>query len=375
MRRRSVIVLVSCVVCGALSPAALGGPLTPPPGAPVPTAKPLSEIEPRIAVNATNTPGDAGNVFRITQSGSYYLTGNVVGEAGKNGILIAARNVTLDLNGFAVIGATGAINGISTTSTAAFVIVRNGTVSGWPVSGVSISSASGGIVENIVSAENQFLGFSLSANAVAVHCVAAANQNSGFLAGTNAVITACTSRDNGAIGFSTGNGAVITNCSARDNGSNGFQIGSGSLVRSSAAIGNAANGIQTSSRCLVESNAVVQNGVHGILTGLACRIVGNNASGNGTIVTDGAGISDTFGSSVIDSNTCQGNDFGIRVSTNGSVIIRNFCGDNTTNFFIGNGRNTWARVVDVTAGFPFTVNGNSDVGVIDSTQGLANFAY
>lgn len=354
---------------------ALAGPLTPPAGAPAPTAKPLAEVEPRIAVNATNTPGDSGSVFRITQSGSYYLTGNIVGEAGKNGIQIAARSVTLDLNGFAVIGATGALNGISSANPATFVIVRNGTVSGWTGTGVAISVASSSIVENIISAENLQIGFALSGNAVAVHCAAFANGNNGFNAGTNAVITACTSRNNTGNGFNTGNGAVITDCSARDNGGAGIVVVTGGLVRSNAVIGNATNGIQTSTRCLVESNTVAQNGIHGINIGLGSRVVGNLASGNGTAVTDGAGISDTLGSTIIDSNTCHGNDFGIRVSTNGSVIIRNFCGDNSTNFFIGGGRNTWARVVDVTLGSPFTVNGNFDAGTIDSTQGLANFAY
>ncbi|HYC99633.1 MAG TPA: hypothetical protein VEB22_00270, partial [Phycisphaerales bacterium] len=46
------------------------GPLVPPAGAVAPTAKPLGELEPRTAVNATNTPGNLTNVYRITQPGS-----------------------------------------------------------------------------------------------------------------------------------------------------------------------------------------------------------------------------------------------------------------------------------------------------------------
>ena len=49
-----------------------------PPGAPAPTMKSLAQIEPRTAVNAANTPGDAGNLFIISNSGSYYLAANVV---------------------------------------------------------------------------------------------------------------------------------------------------------------------------------------------------------------------------------------------------------------------------------------------------------
>jgi hypothetical protein len=46
------------------------------------TYKTLSEIEPRIALNQANTPGSASKLFRITQPGSYYLTGN----AGRRGL-------------------------------------------------------------------------------------------------------------------------------------------------------------------------------------------------------------------------------------------------------------------------------------------------
>ena len=55
--------------------------------------------EPRIAINTASTPGDADSVFRITQPGSYYLTGNTSGVAAKHGIEIDASDVTLDLMG------------------------------------------------------------------------------------------------------------------------------------------------------------------------------------------------------------------------------------------------------------------------------------
>ena len=64
-------VLGSCLLMfGAASPA-FSGSLTPPAGPVAPTPGP----EPRIAINATNTPGDADSVYRIAQPGSYYLTG------------------------------------------------------------------------------------------------------------------------------------------------------------------------------------------------------------------------------------------------------------------------------------------------------------
>jgi hypothetical protein len=65
-----------------------------PPGAPGPTFKTLSQIEPCTAI--TNS-----GAVTISQSGSYYLTTNITVAAG-NAITITANNVTLDLNGFTI---------------------------------------------------------------------------------------------------------------------------------------------------------------------------------------------------------------------------------------------------------------------------------
>jgi hypothetical protein len=60
-----------------------------------PTYKTLHEVEPRVTINATNTPGDDGAIYRITQPGSYYLAENVPGgQPGSAAIVVAAANVT-----------------------------------------------------------------------------------------------------------------------------------------------------------------------------------------------------------------------------------------------------------------------------------------
>ena len=47
----------------------------------------------------------------IDEPGSYFLSRDVTGVAGQNGIIINASDVTIDLNGFALIGVPGSLRG------------------------------------------------------------------------------------------------------------------------------------------------------------------------------------------------------------------------------------------------------------------------
>ncbi|NJO35687.1 MAG: hypothetical protein HC869_24025, partial [Rhodospirillales bacterium] len=97
-----------------ISTLSFAGSLTPPPGPIAPTSKALSEVEPRIAINATNTPGDAASQFIISQPGSYYLTGNITGEQFKNWHSRSrAPKVSIDLMGYSLIGVLQSQDGIT----------------------------------------------------------------------------------------------------------------------------------------------------------------------------------------------------------------------------------------------------------------------
>jgi hypothetical protein len=92
------------------------------------------------------TPGDApGYPAEIRSPGSYRLTGNLTQTAANvNVVEIRASSVTLDLNGFAIVGAGGAEgsgNGVVITGTGAQptrqVTVRNGSIRGVAGSGIA----------------------------------------------------------------------------------------------------------------------------------------------------------------------------------------------------------------------------------------------
>lgn len=127
------------------------GSLTPPAGAPAPVMKSLDQIEPRIAVNSL--PGTNNGMFVISAPGNYYLTTNIVATAGKHGILINAKHVNLDLNGFALIG-TGAAGYHAITllnddgGDGDHLSVRNGDIWNWD-NGITFFSQVADVIEDL----------------------------------------------------------------------------------------------------------------------------------------------------------------------------------------------------------------------------------
>lgn len=101
------------------------GSLTPP-GAPAPLGRTLTQLEPRIDV-ATLT-GDATAAFVITTAGSYYLSANINVPSARSGLAIAGPNVTVDLNGFSIIGAAGSLRGVEIRDGAFTVSVTGGNI-------------------------------------------------------------------------------------------------------------------------------------------------------------------------------------------------------------------------------------------------------
>jgi hypothetical protein len=84
--------------------------------------KTLQQIEPRTDLNALS--GDATTVCTIVRPGSYYLSADLAGAAGKSTIRVAtAGRVTIDLNGF-TLTSTGA--GQSAILPNNDLVVRNG---------------------------------------------------------------------------------------------------------------------------------------------------------------------------------------------------------------------------------------------------------
>ncbi|MHC4975612.1 MAG: hypothetical protein ACYTF7_03285 [Planctomycetota bacterium] len=100
-----------------------------PPGPPADSFKSLDEVEPRIPLSQETTPGDAFNEFIITQTGSYYLTGDVVTSV--RGIDVAADgNVTIELNGFTIESSSVSQQCVFINASVDDCVIRNGALIG-----------------------------------------------------------------------------------------------------------------------------------------------------------------------------------------------------------------------------------------------------
>jgi len=393
MNTRQLIAVVTALACAAH--VALAGPITPPPGPVASTHKTLSEVEPRIPLNSTNTPGDFDSVFRITTPGSYYLTGNVTGGSGRMGIKVVAAHVTIDLNGFTLVGASGSLAGIAISGGVETITVRNGTVIGWGGHGLDLYEAGllrSARVDSVVSRLNGGVGFSLGQNATVLNCIADSNTGSGFEFLFNGVLEGSVARQNTGYGVTSGNSAVIRSSSIRENVAGGVLLGTACLISDCSVFNNSNDGITTGfaskvENCVVVSNVgdgismleagfvrsctVVANTENGIAArGADCTITDNNCDSNGATLPN-AGILIGAADCVVAGNNVTDNAVGIRATVAGSFIARNVCSGNTLNWDVV-ANNKCLVVNGVNAG---AINGNSGGVSPGSTDPNANYTY
>lgn len=287
MRRTQTIILL---LAATVTPAfAQSGQLTPPAGAPAETGKPLEQIEPRIALNQTNTPGFTGVLFAISQPGSYYLTEDI--QAVPNGSAIRTTtngDVTIDLNGFTISSNTTLQNVINIGNPSGqTVTIKNGTIRGGRV---GISSLAGLTkIEDMNITGTQFEAIELLENNAVVRRCNISNVTNDALCGLNNVtVEDCTFDNIGreAIDIDD-NGRIrdvtITNSRTAVTIGNNCHITSLLVDTVGVAESSAFNGLNIGEDCRI-SNSLIRNNIG---TGTALSLGRNTAAREVSVIGSG----------------------------------------------------------------------------------------
>ncbi|MHC4977203.1 MAG: right-handed parallel beta-helix repeat-containing protein, partial [Planctomycetota bacterium] len=299
---------------------------------------------------------------------AYKLTSNLTGVAGQPGIVVGADNVTIDLNGFALIGDLAATNAIQPLVVPGFTnyenfAVFNGHIDGWGGHGIA-SYASGGFVDeariqymridNIgVNGCGQF-GILGSSGNVITNCRATNNGGIGIsLSNYGGVLEGCVAYNNSDHGFSVAEGSVLTNCASNENDGAGIRVLNSNTTISFCTIErNAGGGIERASGAIIKGCSIQSNTGFGIWIGFASHIEGNRISstigGSGIIGTNIGGSGDSY----ISNNLIRGNSaWGIDLNNNpGNFIYNNMVRTNTTGAINAPGSDAPISVSSVGAG-------------------------
>jgi len=301
------------------------------------------EINQARALAGSVTPQDTpGFPVVLSKQGSYRLTGNLtLPNADTDGIAIAAADVTLDLNGFSIIGPNSCSDCPATTCTAkgsgrgisasgaggANFKVSNGSILGAGSVGLNLLNAPGVQVEHV-----RVVGS--GGDAIVVGSFARVKDNSVWFNNGNG-IKAVNDAQVGGNDVVCNHIAGITasvNALVRDNVANanqaGILVGDGATVVGNTADANPLTGIGTGNGSTV-SNNTVRDTVHspsiGIQVGKTCTVAGNSVSttGDAVVAKDGTSVTgNTINSSATEGAFDAGAGFSVS-SIGGTVALGN----------------------------------------------------
>jgi hypothetical protein len=238
--------------------------------------KTLTEIEPRIAINAVNTPGDSISIFRINQPGSYYLTGNLTGVSGKHGILIAASGVSIDLNGFRLTGVGGSYSGITASNETSITgaSISHGSIASWSSNGIDFNLCPASKVTGITAENNTYWGLLMSDSSVVADCIVRNNGANNIEMGPDGRISRCTSTGStGGSGISLGKNGVLSDCVADSNINDGVLAFANCSISRVTATKNHSNGLNLGEGCTASDSVASSNYQNNINCNTNCSLV------------------------------------------------------------------------------------------------------
>lgn len=230
-----------------------------------------------IEINQAKVTAAGGFPYVISQPGSYRLTSNLtLPDANTKGISITADNVSVDLNGFAILGPTVCAgfpvsscslsgSGVGIESVSKQISISNGTISGMGNSGIYVVGTMTR-VERLMSTNNNGRGIHIA----------------------DGIVRDCTALSNGFDGIYVGGRATVQGVVSNGNNGSGIVVPLRATITDSAAIINRGHGIDAGySTATVSRNIIADNYQDGILIGLGV-VTNNSVSNNKSYGLEGA---------------------------------------------------------------------------------------
>ena len=192
----------------------------------------------------------------ITQPGSYLVTRNL--KATGDCIVIRADFVTIDLNGFVLVGNEIGDGITDDCQEHNGIEVRNGSVTGFNT-GIHLPLSANCVVERIRATDNTLVG-------IHTHDGCTVNGNVASFNGQN--------------GIRADDSSIVSDNVTRGNGFQGIIAQIGSLVSGNTSSRNGADGIKVDRHCLLIGNNAYSNGANGLNVDCPTNIINNTATSN-----------------------------------------------------------------------------------------------
>jgi parallel beta-helix repeat protein len=290
--------------------------------------------------------------YVIPHAANATLTGDVfVEQTSRIGILIESDNVTIDLNGFSLVGlgegGTTAANaaaldlddpplttgvasnlapGIKIEDDLGDIVIRNGTIRNWGDSGIfGDSNVRNSLFEDLILTGNDDDGISVGDGNIIKNCIARLNGEDGIFTDNHNTIINCTAEYNGRNGINALSECTVKNCTVNNNNSDGIFVNDNSRVQDCLAFANGADGIDATIDCQIVGCVANENDDIGIEVGSSSTLINCTANENQDRGFDTTGTSVSF----INCNA-NDNDFGGFDASGGSYF------DNCRAYFNGN---------------------------------------
>lgn len=296
-----------------------------------------------LEINNTSVLAAGGYPFVIAATGSYVLTGDLT-PGPASGITVMAAGVTLDMNGFSLVGAGGPV-GIDAGAATGFK-VKNGTITGFGGNGltagveaqvtkmrisgngaVGIAAFSCLVVENVITGnatfglqvdrckiENNVVSGNLDSGIIGIENVVVHNQISanggggaggGVLSFAGSTIQENVILVNFGFGVSDTPGAPPVPTPAPPIvpfPPTPVVVPPNNIMKNTISMSPAGVGIFSMNKALISGNTVNDNAGDGVVCSIACQVSGNQVDSNNTAGLGNGGMTIGPGSTVNDNS-------------------------------------------------------------------------